>query len=93
MLPGFLARNCPKPQTTYWNIFPKELILSGAKHLDYINGSILDIDTQGFSHSNLDEEDYLIHAMNISSEALYYLKASCVPETRTIYIRTKKASP
>lgn len=61
------------------------------KHLDYINGSILDIDTQGFSHSNLDEEDYLIHAMNISSEALYYLKASCVPETRTIYIRTKES--
>lgn len=61
------------------------------RHLDYINGSILDIDTQGFSHSNLDEEDYLIHAVNISSEALYYLKASCVPETRTIYVRTKES--
>ena len=61
------------------------------RHLDYIHGSILDIDTQGFSHSNLTEEDYLIHAMNISADDLYHLKASCVPETRTIYVRAKES--
>ena len=80
------------PETDYvLEHIPKGTYRIRRRHLDYANGSILDIDTQGFSHSNLEEKDYLIHAMNTSAEDLYYLKASCIPETRTIYVRAEES--
>lgn len=57
--------------------------------LDRANGSILDLWIGGFAVSNIDEIEYLMDIKLPVPEQLDYLQRSCLPEERTIFVKTE----
>lgn len=57
--------------------------------LDRANGSILDLWIGGFAVSNIDEFEYLMDIKLPSPDQLDYYQRSCIPEERTIFLKTE----